>query len=184
MSLTTHSPLTDDEFIELDEFLLSDENCLPIDEAHGFITSLIVSHVPINQSDWMELIWGQPVFADEDEKQRMSELMLRLYHDIAAALKTGQPFDPLVIEIEEDGETLETHQGWCFGFMLAISQDEERWNQLPQDEHVLLSPIAKLAIQHDDDELDMDDEEYQMLIDLLPGSVVGLYQYWELNDEE
>jgi hypothetical protein len=62
--------------------------------------------------------------------------------------------------------------------MLAVTGDEERWNNLPENEQSLLAPIAKLALLYADENVDMEDDEYEMLTELLPGSVVGLYRYW------
>ena len=176
------TPLTADELIELDDFLLSadedEDDRLSVDEAHGYLTALVVSRLSIEEEDWLQTIWGEPRFADDEQKAYMTNMLQRMRREISAALSFSQPFEPLVVELEMDGEIIEAYEGWCFGFMLAVSSDENHWNQLPQNEQELLGAIAKLAILHTDDEADMDDEEYQALVELLSGSVKGLYHYW------
>jgi uncharacterized protein len=184
MALPSDTPLTDDDYAELDDFLCGgDEEVtrLPVDEAHGFMTAMIVGHAPVTPEALLESIWGHPVFADEVERERMTGLLLRLYREIAATLRSGQSFEPLFVEIEEEGATLVAHEGWCFGFMLAVSGDEERWDRLPKYEESLLGPIARLALLHVEDEPEIDEEEYEMLVELLPGAVAGLHAYWESN---
>jgi yecA family protein len=181
MPVANSGPLTDEEAIELDEFLLAaegDEQRLPIDEAHGYLTGLVVDHSSLSTAEWMHAVWGEPAFKDDDEKQHMTDYLLRLHQDIALKLKEDLPFEPLAVEIEDEGETLIAHEGWCFGFMLAVTGDEQRWNNLPDNEQSLLAPIAKLALLYADETVEMEDDEYEMLTELLPGSVVGLYRYW------
>lgn len=183
MPVANSGPLTDEEAMELDEFLISaeeDEQRMPIDEAHGYLSCLIVGHAAVSIEDAMRAIWGEPTFKDEAEKQRMTDYLLRVYQEISQSLKEGGVFEPLAIEIEdEDGDVLVAYEGWCFGFMLAVTSEEERWSGLPENEQSLLSPIAKLALLYADEDVEMEDDEYEMLTELLPGSVVGLYNYWQ-----
>jgi uncharacterized protein len=184
MPLPPDVPLSEDEYSELDAFLFTDDEGnerLSVDEAHGFITALIVGHAPAAPEAWMKSVWGQPGFADESERRRMTGLLLRMFDEISWTLGVGRSFEPLAVEIEEEGETLMALEGWCFGFMLAVSADEERWNQLPRYEQSLLGTIARLALLHVDDEASIDEEEYDMLVELLPGAVAGLHAYWESN---
>ena len=184
MTFPTDEPLTDADYAELDEFLCAEEEGetrLPVDEAHGFMTGLIVSHAPVSPDAMLESIWGHPKFSDEVERERLTGLLLRLYGEIAATLEAGRSFQPLVVEVEEEGSSLVAHEGWCFGFMLAVSGDEERWSHLPKYEASLLGPIARLALLHVEDQPQIDEEDYEMLVDLLPGAVAGLHSYWESN---
>ena len=182
MSVDLDQPLSEDEILELDNFLLSaeeDEQRLTVDEAHGFLTALVIERSTVEAADWMEAIWGLPAFADDNEKQHMENLLLRMKNEIKTALKNRQNFEPLVAEFEEDGEEVVSYEGWCYGFMLAVSLAHTHWEKLPKHEQELLGPIAKLAISEEEESMELDDEEYEILIDLLPGSVIGLYDYWQ-----
>ncbi|VAX09032.1 Branched-chain amino acid ABC transporter, amino acid-binding protein (TC 3.A.1.4.1) [hydrothermal vent metagenome] len=175
-------PLTEDELTKLDDFLLSSSEGggrMPVDEAHGFITALIISHLPVGQTAWQSAVWGDPVFANEAEKECMTDLLQRMRNDIAATLQAGHPFEPLVIEEDSDGEVTEDYDGWCIGFMHAVTCHQEHWEKLPKNEHELLSPIAKLALLSSEEEVEMEADEYEMCIELIPGTVAGLYSHWE-----
>lgn len=181
MSTDFDTPLNEIELAELDEFLLSDacdEDALSIDEAHGYLTALAVTPEPPADDEWQTGIWGQPTFADEGEKQRMTSLLQRLYNDLVSTLEARRDFEPLIIETEEGGEIMEAYEGWCFGFMLGVEQQQELWEELPQNEQNLVAPMAQLALLYSDEETDMDDDEYDDWVELLPGAVMGLYAYW------
>lgn len=176
-------PLSEDELTALDQFLLSAScsEAMPIDEAHGYLTALVVSHNRATQSEWLSAIWGTPEFADSHEQANMTGCLLRMRNEIATVLGTHCPFEPLVIEEEEDGEVVEAYEGWCLGFIHAVADHQESWDKLAKNEQELLSPIARIALLLNEDEPDMDDEEYEACIELLPGAVAGLYAYWEAS---
>ncbi len=174
-------PLSDAEFAELDQFLMAgeDEGCMPIDQAHGFITALVVGPEPLGQESWTRAVWGEAVFEDEQQKTHMTDFLLRIHNEIMTTLEDRRPFEPLIIEEEdEEGELLEAYEGWCLGFMHGVSDHHDQWDALPKNEQELLSPIAKLALLCVDEEMEMDEEEYEMCVELLPGAVMGLYEYW------
>lgn len=181
MSHDFDTPLNDAELGELDEFLLSDaceEDALSIDEAHGYLTALLVTPNPPTDEQWQVAIWGEPAFVDDAQRQHMSSLLQRLYSEVAATLQARRDFEPLVIETEEEGDTLEAYEGWCFGFMLGVEEQQELWDELPQNEQNLLAPMAQLALVYSDEEVDMDENEYDDWVELLPGAVMGLYAHW------
>lgn len=165
-----NTALTADELVELDEFLLSEDGeRLAIDEAHGYLTALIVSNAGIDATAMLEAIVGEA-----GSPANISKLLLRMHAGIAADLASARPFEPMVIEEEDDGEIFEVYEGWCYGFMLAVSDFEEQWAGLSRNGRSLLEPIATLALLREE-ELDIDDEEYSGWVGLLAGSVSGLY---------
>jgi len=165
--------LSTDELVELDDFLLSEgEERLTIDEAHGYITALIISNVELDEAAMLTSILGE-----DEQQENIVQLLQRMYQEISVELASGKPFEPMVIEEEENGEIFEVYEGWCYGFMLAVSDHETAWAQLSKDGRSLLEPIATLALLREE-ELDIDDEEYSGWVGLLAGSVSGLYSHW------
>lgn len=181
MSNSTETPLSENELIELDNFLLSiaDDESLSIDEAHGFLTALVVSHHHIQLEEWLEYVWGEPDFESTEQEAYYTQLVKRMYAEITDSLEQGKSFEPLVAEMEEEGEVYVEYEGWCFGFMMALAQEQEKWDSLPKDQQELLTPIGELALAYVEEGVEIDDEEYGMLVDLIPGSVVSLYEYWQ-----
>ncbi len=184
MSAPQTIPLSDDELTELDTLLLSDEDDrLPIDEAHGFITAQLVGRATIADAEIIEAICGDAKFEDDSDLQRVTALLLQMRDEIALSLQTNAPFEPLVIEEEEDGEVFEAYEGWCFGFMLGVTHQNEQWDKISKEQEELLAPIAQLALLHtqENEEEDIDEEEYTLCIELLPGAVNSLYASWDNN---
>lgn len=172
------TPLSDHELAELDTLLLCEEDDrLPIDEAHGFMTALLVCHTAISDEELIEAICGDAQFGSDSEPKRITELLLRLRDEIAGSLQSNAPFEPLVIEEEEDGEVFEAYEGWCFGFMLGVTHQAEQWDDITKEQEELLAPIAQLALLHTEEE-EMDEEEYELCVELLPGAVNALYSSW------
>ncbi len=184
METCQDQPLSDEELITLDNFLLqsADDESLAIDEAHGFLTGLIIGRSPLQESRWLEMIWGQPAFSSATEQRQMTDLLQRLHGEIQAELASGRKFEPLVTEMEEAGETFLDYEGWCFGFMMALALEQEKWDTLPDQQQALLTPIGELALAYVEENSVIDDDEYEMLIELIPGSVVALYRYWEKQE--
>lgn len=173
--------MTEDEINELDSFLLSDacpEEALSIEEAHGFLTALILTPSQSDRDKWMPVIWGQPLFRDEEQRHRLEGLFSALYSEIATILQRREPFEPMVVEMEEEGQLVESYEGWCYGFMLGVEQNQAQWQELPKSAQGLLAPMAQLALLADTEEDEMGEEEYSQWVELIPGAVMGLYDLW------
>lgn len=140
------------------------------------MTALLVCRAGNSDEELIEAICGDAQFSD-GERQRVTALLLRLRDEIAAALQSKAPFEPLVIEEEEDGEVFEAYEGWCFGFMLGVTHQGDRWDAITKEQEELLAPIAQLALLHTEEE-EMDEEEYELCVELLPGAVNSLYACW------
>ena len=177
--------LSDDELAELDTLLLSDnDDRLPIDEAHGFLTAQLIARSPSCDTEIITEICGDAAFENSSDLERVTQLLLQMRDEIAASLQTNEPFEPLVIEEEEDGEIFEDYEGWCFGFMLGVTHQSAQWDNISKTQEELLAPIAQLALLHTqdedkEDEESMDEEEYALCIELLPGAVNSLYASWK-----
>lgn len=174
-------PLNDQELAELDDFLLSDhcdDDTLGIDELHGFLSALLVLPETPAEAEWLPVVWGEPRFTDAAHQARMHSSLQRMVAEIRDSLHARQDFEPLVVEVEEEGEPVEVWEGWCQGFVLAMEMYPEHWEQLPKHEQALVLPMAQLALLEVDDELEMEEQEYQDWVELIPGAVMGLYAYW------
>lgn len=173
--------MTEEEIQELDAFLLSeacDEETLAVDEAHGYLTALQLLPEPPATAACLSAIWGEPAFADAAQQQRMTALLVKLGEEIAAGMQRREQFEPLLAELEDEGEVVESYEGWCYGFMLAVELHPEPWLSLPGAAQGLLAPMARLALLDDEEEEPMDEDEYLQWVELLPGAVSGLYALW------
>jgi len=171
--------MTEEQYSRLDEILMDNiDECLSIDEAHGFLTSIAVIQIELSNDECLDVICGDSDLNDKISIET-SSLLQDMNIDIVAQLSSNEPFDILLIETEEDGDIIEVFEGWCHGFMLAVSQESTIWDSLEKNESSMLSPIAKLALLISDETLEIEDDEYDMLVELLPGSVIGLNSYFK-----
>ena len=76
MNTEAEIALTDAELAELDAFLLDDDERLTIDEAHGYLTALIVSRNDVDETAVLEAVLGKA-----ESRERISKLLLRHYLD-------------------------------------------------------------------------------------------------------
>lgn len=175
--------MKDEDYSRLDEILMDNiDSCLSIDEAHGFLSAMLVSQIELSSEDCLECVCGDSDFNDKIRLE-VSSLILSMFSDIQEMLNNGQAFDPLLIETEEEGEVVEVYEGWCHGFMLAVVQEQTIWDFLEKNEQSLLSPIAKLALLISDETLEIEADEYDMLVELLPGAVTGLNIYFKSKNK-
>lgn len=173
--------MTEEEISELDAFLLSDacgQDALSIDEAHGYLTALQLMPKMPEQSEWLDTVWGTPSFSGEEQHQRLGALLEAMRSEIAESLERHEPFEPMVVEMDIDGQLVEAYEGWCYGFMLAVEQQESQWMALPKQAQGLLAPIAQLALLESDEDENISEDEYSQWVELIPGAVVGLYDVW------
>ena len=178
MTESTGYLLTEEELAELDRFLFQEDDeteRLSLDEAHGFTTAILIGAADMGEDEWLALIWGEPEFEDEAQCSRMTELLRRMRIEIQKSLESPEPFEPLSVEEELEGESFENFEGWCFGFILGLSHLEESW-QMGEKEKDLIAPIATLAMLYNDEQDDIDEDDYEQCIELIPGAVRGLYR--------
>lgn len=176
--MTNQNQLSNDELAELDQFLFQEDEeteMLSLDEAHGFTTAILIGMPSLDEAELLTLIWGEPVFQDASEGERLRGLLLKMRSEIQGNLASSEPFEPLSIEEELDGESFDNLEGWCFGFMLGLSHLEATW-RLGDKEEDIVAPIATLAMIYNDEDEELDDDDYEQCLELLPGAVTQLYR--------
>ncbi len=128
--------LTDDEIAELDAALsaLPEENHhLDIVMLDGFLAGVLLQPEPVPPSQWLPRVLGTqggaalPIGADE--AQRLVELIMRRYNELAACIAAREPFEPIVYKLEDSHsgtplagpDALKALWGWAAGFVSAIN---------------------------------------------------------------
>lgn len=148
-------PLTDKEFDELDQFLLSDrspEDAMTMDILHGYLTAIVIGPEPIPMAEWLPAVWGtnsqEPFrFASEKEEQRITRLILRFMNEIAITFEVApKEYEPLFCEIEEEDETHLEAEGWAVGFWEGMNLHPDAWAPIwESDVAELMEPIYLLG---------------------------------------
>lgn len=144
-------PLTDSEFQEYEQFLLSDrvpETCMDISTLDGFFTGLVSGPGNIGPSHWLRHVWDQenaalePVFDNEKEVHRILSRFLRHMNGISEELRTApDEFQPMFYERLHEGQTVQVIDEWCTGYVKAVDIDGPLWRPMLDGHTEWLGPI-------------------------------------------
>lgn len=152
-------PLSNEEFDQLDSFLLSDrcpEDAMTMDTLHGFLTAIVIGPESVPVSEWLPRVWGssqtEPVFASEKEREQITELILRFMREIALIFEVApKDYEPLFCEEESKGKMLIDAEGWAMGFWEGLNLRPGPWGAIWSSEMAaLMQPFYLLGA----DELD------------------------------
>ena len=130
-------PLTDDEFDELDSFLLDVEGVdasMDISMLDGFFAAILSGPKTILPSEWLRWVWDtergedSPVYESLEQAQRVMGLLMRYMNQVAATLiEAPEDYEPLLMENPNDGHPLPVIDEWCTGYMKGVSLDAAGW---------------------------------------------------------
>ena len=190
---TLNEPLTVEEMLELDTFLISERssgNSMSIDALDGFFTALVVGPVSVLPSEWIPLVLGteqNDAFSSVEEAQRVMQLLMRYMNSLIASFHVdAEQFVPIYecckFEKKEDEDAAAT--SWALGFILGIELRFEEWkpifdvvNNDVEEEELILSPIILLSgHEHEAHELTAEDRE--ILKELVGESVMNIFRFW------
>ncbi len=184
--------LSDKEFEELDQFLLSDrcgDEAMTMDALHGYLTAIAIGPEPVAQAEWLPLVWGPdeedaPVFASAAEADRISQLMARVLNEIRITLEVApKDFEPLFCEHEWQGKQVLDAEAWAWGFMEGVSLREEAWQVLQDSpQKNLLRPIYLLGAEEiDEAELTLVDDPVKCskLAVEIEASIPQIDRFWK-----
>ncbi|HEX7326230.1 MAG TPA: YecA family protein [Rhodanobacteraceae bacterium] len=187
------TPLSEPEFDELDQFLLSD--ALPADsmvlsELDGYLTALVIGPALVPPNVWLPKVWANdddqsPVFNDMAQAQRVLTLMTRHMNGIAATFERApDTFKPLfdINTYPGDDHAYVDGEIWAHGFMAGIAIAGDAWLPL-LSEPALMQTFQPLRLLGAND-LDAADEKLvatpaqrETLTLSIPASLVTLYQH-------
>jgi uncharacterized protein len=172
-------PLQQPDLIRLDQFLRSSacgKQAMSLSYAHGFLTSIASGPEQLEPSEWLRLMFDEPVFESGDEGSEMLGLAVRLFAEIERGLKNETIFRP-VLEYIRDGDKLvrTDAQRWCLGFVEGLGLFNERWT--PDARESLRTPLEvvfQLA-----EIRGVANPSYQQLCDTLPDIAQSTFSYWQ-----
>jgi len=175
---STH-PLSQADLTRLDQFLHSaacGQEAMGLSYAHGFLTAVASGPEQLEPSEWLRLMFDEPVFDTGTEGSEMLGLAVRLFAEIERGLKRQSDFR-LVFEYVRDntGATYTDAQRWCLGFVEGFSLFRELWTQDAHDTlHDLLDLVFNLAEMQG-----APSPSYQELCGALPDVAEASYRYWQ-----
>ncbi|WP_273432365.1 UPF0149 family protein [Chitinibacter tainanensis] len=131
--------LTDEELDQLDQFLYSDavgKDAMSLSMLHGYLTAILIGPAQVMPNEWMAQIWDKPeavIFA-LPEADKMIDLVMRLYNQIADELaQDPSTYEPMLYW-EDDAQEHSSIEEWSLGFCYGAGLAEEQWQPLLDEE--------------------------------------------------
>lgn len=189
--MSTEPLLTEQEFDELDHFLLSDrcgDDAMTMDSLHGLLTAIAIGPESIATAEWLPKVWGSdpdqtPTFQSTAEANHIQNLMERMLEDITVTLDIApSDFEPLFCEYEWKGKRILDAESWAWGFMEGVNLRASAWQHLRDSpQAALLKPIYLLGaeeIQEEEVKLVDDPIKCHKLAIEIEASIIQIYRFW------
>ena len=184
-------PLTENEFDELDSFLLSErapEDAMTMDTLHGYLTAIAIGPESIMPVEWLPRVWGQdgkdaPKFKHAKEEERIIHLIMRFMNEVLVTFEVApKEFECLFVEHEHMGQTLINAEAWCWGFWEGMELRAGSWDPIWDSEvGPLMRPIYLLgADEIEEDELPLveDPVKAHKLALELEANLPAIHKFW------
>lgn len=143
--------------------------------AHGFLTAIASGPEQMEPSEWLSLMFDDPVFETGTDAQEMLGLAMRLFQDIESSLSGEKDFR-VVFETVRDqtGEVHTDAQPWCRGYAAGFSLFSELWtNQARNTLREALRLILQMSNMNS-----QSDRSYSRLCDAVPEAAIEIYRFW------
>ena len=184
-------PLSDDEFDELDDLLLSDdlsEECMDVITLEGFLTSISIGPVTVTPEHWLPHVFGSdpedpmPEFPSIKVFERVVNLIMRFYNSVIMIFEIApEEFSPTFYIREMEGKTYTIVDEWCSGFLQGIALAGEAWQPLLDEKPGILRPFQLFATAEGWAELDAAEDEAAMHAEWsskIEPTVHEIHAYW------
>ncbi len=184
-------PLSDKEFDELDNFLMSDivgDEGMTMDALHGYLTAIVIGPEPVPLSEWLSNVWGldaqeEPKFNSEKQGERIINLIARFMNEVAITFEVApKEFEPLFCVHEWNGKEVIDGEAWAWGFWEGMKLRQAGWDTLYDSPLApLLRPIYLLGADEitEEETLLVDDPVkcHKLAIEV-EAAIPHLHQYW------
>lgn len=188
-------PLSEQELIELDDFLSSQsapDNAMTLDGLDGFLTALVIGPVTVMPSEWLPFVLGtekgdEPLFASPEQAEALMQLLMRYFNSLVVTFRDDPEgyapvFDYCTYACEEDEDA--AVNAWALAFVFGIEHCYDAWKPIfdlvddsDDEASMILAPILLLAGQ-DADEHELSGIERSQLQSLVAESVSYIYNFW------
>jgi uncharacterized protein len=176
-SISTTSPLSDDEYAELDILLAKPElagRAMDVSMLEGLITAVALSPNQLASTAWLPWVWDKAAGSaastlDAGDTARAEALAQRHFEYMVEWLaKDPSSFEPIYACGPEWSVP-----GWCAGFVLGTSLDKPQWAALAVSHPEYVAPFKHLATA-----AELDDEAAEDAMDAVIPSVIAINEAW------
>jgi uncharacterized protein len=193
--LQAMAPLSDQEWGELDAFLISDatsDNVMMMDCLDGFLTAIVSGPVMVSPSVWLPRVWGDtakdaPKFKNRAQADHITSLIMRHLNGIIWSLyQDADTFEPVFDSrfIEKDPHEYIDSEMWAYGYICGIKLQKLAWKPFFDDQASLevLRPIHLLGaddVTKEGEALTITPARREALSKQIPASAVWIYLFWQ-----
>lgn len=184
-------PLSDKEFKELDQFLLSDrcaEDGMTMDTLHGYLTALAIGPQEVVLAEWLPRVWGAdaeqtPKFKNNKECERIVGLIARFMNEIAITFEVApKEYEPLFCEHEWEGRPLLDGEAWAWGFWEGINLRVDAWAPIWSSNLApIMRPIYLLGAEEvEESEMQLVDDpvkRHKLAVEM-EAAIPEIYKFW------
>ncbi len=185
-------PLSDKEFKELDQFLLSDrcaDDGMTMDSLHGFLTALAIGPEEVLMAEWLPRVWGSfdkdgPKFKNPKEAERVTMLIARFMNEIAITFEVApKDFEPLFCEHEYEGRTLLDGDAWAWGFWEGMNLRADAWEPIwTSNIASMVKPVYLLGAEEiEEEEMALVDDpvkRHKLAVEL-EAAIPHIHKFWQ-----
>jgi len=186
-------PLSEAEFNELEDFLISEEapeECMDISTMDGFLTALVIGPNTVMPSQWQPIVFGlepgeEMVWKSIDEAQWILGMLHRLFNTIVNDFQTNpEMFEPVFYKSTGKGKSVTIYDEWCVGFMRGVDLSYEEWLPLIEsDDHKkFFAPLTLFGTEEGWKLLEEQSEEaavpHEQWEEMIRFSVISIHEYW------
>lgn len=186
-------PLSEEEFEELDQFLLylDVEEGMTLDMLDGFLHAIAIGPETVMPSQWLPKVWGRedggmmPPADDIDQVNRLVGLVMRHFNSIVFGFGQRPQFvEPLrsTVQYASAGE-FDDAEMWAHGFCEGINLNRAAWQPLLNDPQGKrwYEPIGLLGeddFSPDQDALTRTPEQRQVLAQKIEDCLKQIHAFW------
>jgi uncharacterized protein len=137
--IALNEPLSDQEIVELEEFLMSDatpEESMDLVTLDGFLTSLVTGPEVVPPSVWLKTISGgedEPKFESSAQAQRVISLIVRRSNTVSFLFEEPPGVRADSVGARSGAHDLSERDDWCWGSMDGVSLASQAWQPLLSD---------------------------------------------------
>ena len=185
------SPLTDDEFHELDMFLLNEvesDEAMTIDILDGYLHAIAIAPTTIHPKQWLPQVWGlgtfMPPMDSIDQLNHVLGLVMRHFNGIIAGFQSEpREISPVWATREYRSKEYDEAEGWAYGFVEGMRLCWDDWKPLldTPEGQAWFRPIALLGEEEfsaDQDDLTKTPARRSKIAQQIPEAVLAMHAYW------
>jgi uncharacterized protein len=175
--------LTDEQILQIQEYLLSADGAMDIEEVDGFFCALISGPNTVMPSEYLPHLFGggMPDIGPGTQGSEILGLLFHHWNHIADTLMRGELHFPLLFQ-DEPGKA--NGNDWAHGFMRGVDLRRESWNGLIEDEDSggMMLPVMTLDFETDEapdlERLTITDDERKDLKTHMTVAILDIFQYF------